>query len=114
MDTDSTVLGKKVVFTPSLLDEIKSLYNKYNFKIILIGNSKKGKDIDKQLNSSNIKSEIIFVDETNSTLEARKLYWQENKPKGFWRLIPESLRLPPVHYDDYAAIVIGNRYINAR
>ena len=73
----------------------------------------KSGEIERQLNLSNIKSNIIFVDETNSTLEARKLYCQKNKPKGFWRLIPESLRLPPVHYDDYAAVVIGKRHLKS-
>lgn len=111
MDKNSSVIEKKVIATINFKKEISDYCKKYSFKKILIGNSKKGKELQTAIIASGIKPEIILVDEANSTLEARKLYWKENIPKGLLRLIPESLRLPPDPYDDYSAIVIGNRYL---
>ena len=67
---------------------------------------------EKKIAAMNLKATIIFVNEKGSTLEARKLYWADHKPKGLLRIIPTSLRLPHEDYDDYAAVVIAMRYIN--
>ena len=36
---------------------------------------------------------------------------QENPPKGWKKLIPLGMQVPPVPVDDYAAIVIGRKYL---
>lgn len=46
---------------------------------------------------------IEVVDEKGSTLEGRKRYWVLHPPRGLWRLIPTSLRVPPRDIDDLAA-----------
>lgn len=46
---------------------------------------------------------VESVDERGSTLEGRRLYWLLHPPKGLWRLIPVSLRIPPRDIDDLAA-----------
>jgi len=54
---------------------------------------------------------IHVVDETNTTLQARQLYFDDNPPKGLWRLVPRGLLLPPVPLDGYAAALIVRRYL---
>ena len=49
------------------------------------------------------------VDETNTTLEARKLYYLDHPPKGLWRLIPRGLLVPDEPLDGYAALLIVRR-----
>jgi len=46
------------------------------------------------------------IDESYSTLEGRALYWQLHPPRGLWRLVPTSLRVPPRPIDDLAAWAI--------
>lgn len=46
---------------------------------------------------------VESVDEKGSTLEGRRLYWLLHPPKGLWRLIPVSMRVPPRDIDDLAA-----------
>lgn len=46
---------------------------------------------------------VESVDEKGSTLEGRRLYWRLHPPKGLWRLVPLSLRVPPRDIDDLAA-----------
>lgn len=43
------------------------------------------------------------VDESYSTLKGRELYWTLHPPRGFRKLIPLSLQVPPRDVDDLAA-----------
>ncbi len=52
---------------------------------------------------------ILLVDEENTTLEARALYWKLHKPGLLMRLIPEGLRVPDRVLDDLAACIIALR-----
>lgn len=53
--------------------------------------------------------EVLTVDERNTTLEARGLYWKLHKPNFWIRLIPEGLRIPARVLDDLAAWAIAVR-----
>ncbi|MDT8903812.1 pre-16S rRNA-processing nuclease YqgF [Anaeroselena agilis] len=53
---------------------------------------------------------VRLVDEHRSTDEARARYWRDNPPRGLARLVPVTLRVPPVPVDDYVAVIIAERY----
>lgn len=53
--------------------------------------------------------EVLTVDERNTTLEARALYWRLHKPGIFMRILPEGLRVPDRMLDDLAAWAIAIR-----
>ncbi len=74
---------------------------------IVVGNgttSKKILNIIKHLNP-------ILVDEKNTSLIAKELYFKDNPPCGLMKLIPPGLRSPNVLIDDYAAYAIALRYL---
>lgn len=52
--------------------------------------------------------EVELVSEYETTLKARDLYWKLHPPRGLWKLVPTSLRLPPRDIDDLAAWAIIN------
>ncbi|MCH2667796.1 MAG: hypothetical protein MKZ59_07505 [Deinococcales bacterium] len=52
-----------------------------------------------------------ICDETNTSFEARDLYFQDFPPKGLVRFLPRGLWFPNVPIDDYAACVIARRYL---
>jgi hypothetical protein len=54
---------------------------------------------------------IHSVDEFETTRFARSLYFAEHPPRGWRRLIPLGLQLPPRPIDDYAAILIARRFL---
>jgi len=51
-----------------------------------------------------------FVDETNTTLEARRLYYEDNPPRGLLRFVPRGLLVPNAPLDGYAALLIIRRW----
>jgi RNase H-fold protein (predicted Holliday junction resolvase) len=56
---------------------------------------------------------VSVIDEKNSTFEARTLYFDLNPPRGFARFLPRGLLSPPGPIDDYAAIILGRRYLKS-
>lgn len=53
---------------------------------------------------------VHVIDETDTTYRARALYFADHPPRGWRRLIPLGLQLPPRPIDDYAALLIARRY----
>lgn len=84
---------------------------RYKVSTLVIGQGSFGDALARDLACLELKIETVFVPEKNSTREARKLYWQDNQPEGFWKFIPTSLRTPPRPVDDYAAVVLGKRHL---
>ena len=77
--------------------------------ILVLGDGTGSKLVQKTLQKRNL--EPILIDETNTTLEARHLYFNDNPHKGLSRFLPRGLRLPPKYLDDYAAYAIALHYI---
>jgi RNase H-fold protein (predicted Holliday junction resolvase) len=111
LNDDGKVLEKEIVSREEIKDKTFQFILEHPSSTLVIGKSFNGNKVKEELQDLNIK--ICFVAEINSTLEARDLYWRENPPKGLWKIIPVSLRLPPVPIDDYAAVILGRRACGA-
>ena len=77
-------------------------------KFIVIGNGTTGRAFTERVRKI-VGHEIITVDERNTTLEARSLYWRLHRPGIFVRLLPEGMRVPPRVIDDLAAWAVALR-----
>lgn len=108
---NSDVLEHKIINSEELVQIIKSLLEKYIIKTIIMGNGTSSKKKYDLLKREFIDRDIVLINEYRTTDEARKLYFQENPPKGWKKLIPLGMQVPPVPVDDYAAIVIGRKYL---
>lgn len=108
---NSDVLEHKIINSEELVQIIKSLLEKYIIKTIVMGNGTSSKKKYDLLKQEFIDRDIVLINEYRTTDKARKLYFQENPPKGWKKLIPLGMQVPPVPVDDYAAIVIGRKYL---
>jgi RNase H-fold protein (predicted Holliday junction resolvase) len=55
-----------------------------------------------------------LVDEYETTLRARARYFADHPPRGWKRLVPRGMLLPERPVDDYAALLIAERYLEGR
>lgn len=55
-----------------------------------------------------------IVREAGTTLEARRRYFRDHPPRGWRRLLPLSLQVPPEDYDDYVAELLLERVLGGR
>ena len=63
---------------------------------------------------ASLEAPVHLVDERETTLRARHLYFADHPPRGWRRLIPIGMQLPPRAIDDYAAVLIGRRFLQER
>jgi RNase H-fold protein (predicted Holliday junction resolvase) len=54
---------------------------------------------------------IELVDEYETTLRARARYFADHPPRGWRALIPRGMLLPERPIDDYAALLIAERFL---
>ncbi len=54
---------------------------------------------------------IHITDEIATTLRARTRYFADHPPRGWRRFVPRGMLLPPRPIDDYAALLIAERYL---
>ena len=54
---------------------------------------------------------FVLVDERETTLRARARFFDDHPPRGWKRLVPRGMLLPDRPIDDYAALLIAERYL---
>ena len=92
---------------------IETLLRKYDARIVVLGHATSSAALRAELESiaQAHNATIVVIDETGSTLEARPLYWEKFPPRGLKKLLPLSLQTPPVPLDDFAALVLAQRFL---
>lgn len=78
-------------------------------EVVLLGGGTTFKDFEQVLQRNGIRYEI--VDESFTTLRARKAYFQIHPPKGLRRCIPSSLLIPKRDVDDLAAWELVKKWL---
>jgi RNase H-fold protein (predicted Holliday junction resolvase) len=56
---------------------------------------------------------LTLINEHGTTLFARSRYFDDHPPRGWRRFVPRGMLLPPRPIDDYAALLIAERYLAA-
>jgi len=110
VDSNLSVLQREVISIEEIVKTIQDSLNIYRIKNIILGNGTNYKQIKKKLREHFSQLKIILIEEEFSTLEARGKYFKANPPRGIFKLIPLSLRVPPGHYDDFVAVLLAEKY----
>jgi|LSQX01.1.fsa_nt_gb RNase H-fold protein (predicted Holliday junction resolvase) len=106
------VLHRDVLLTEMVGEAVDVLMRRHGAQDIVVGDGTAAKIVIQRLYDFRPSSQIMVIAETNTTLLARKRYWQEHSPGCLMLLLPVGMRMPPRPVDDYAAIIIGERFID--
>ncbi|MBQ1461974.1 MAG: pre-16S rRNA-processing nuclease YqgF [Selenomonas sp.] len=110
LDEDGKVLSQRVIETQNLIAEITTAKATYGFSRLVMGNGTTSKEARQRL-SEVPALEILVRDEYRTTEMAKGEYWKANPPKGWRRLLPVTMQVPPVPVDDFVAVILGRRYL---
>ena len=110
---DCTCSEKGVVPVGELFQTLQSLYLPPLPEAIVVGKCGWTSIVTDIIGKLGPEIPIVLVDETNSTYEARPLYFKEHPPIGIWWFVPLGLQTPGRPIDDYAAWIIGKRWWQA-
>lgn len=104
-----TVVAQGIVNADQLLGLARQLCTAHKIGTIALGQGTNAGPVGAELAS--LGRRIVLIDERETTLRARALYFRENPPRGWRRFIPRGMQLPPRPIDDYAAVLIGRRFL---
>ncbi|HTA39379.1 MAG TPA: RuvX/YqgF family protein [Candidatus Acidoferrales bacterium] len=110
LDADGTALVQGIEGLTGLLDRLKAVVADFGPSALAVGRGTNAARVTKSLEALGLP--IHQVDEYETTRFARSLYFAENPPAGWRRLVPLGLQVPPRPVDDYAAILIARRYLD--
>ncbi len=113
LDSDGQPVFLQTVQAAYFAETAKNLLEKFTPSIVLLGNGTAAEEtlslLAGVLPGSGMPLEK--VDERNTTLLARDLYWQYNPPSGWKKWLPRGLLPLPEAVDGYAALALGRRWL---
>lgn len=114
LGSDGVRVALEVVQLGELGDRIARDVAAAAIEAICIGHATNSREVEKLCRSRWPDIPVAIVDETNTTLDARRRYYDENPPKGLLRLLPRGLLVPSAPLDGYAALLIIERWHRVR
>lgn len=106
------VVLQRVIETKNLEQEVSEAQKKFAFCRLVEGNGTTSKDARARMQKILPHLPITVINEYRTTELAKGEYWKANPPKGWRRLLPLTMQVPPVPVDDFVAVILGHRYLN--
>lgn len=107
-----SLLWRQVRATEELaagLDEAKEVAP---YSLVIVGAGTHSRETVHVIREHNPSTAILIVDEKNTTLEAREKYWEYHPRKGWRRLLPATMQVPPDPVDDFVALILAERVLH--
>ena len=101
-----------VIPTDEFESTLKKLSAQFNIELAILGNGTTHAETEKKIIALNLPVKI--VDEKFTTEIARRLYWKKNPPKGWRKLLPTTLQVPPEPVDDIVAEILVLRHLGVK
>ncbi|MDB4651184.1 resolvase [Synechococcus sp. AH-551-E05] len=105
------VLAGAVVPPEAVMAWVKHWHEQHGFDQIIVGDGTGG---TQWIHAFNGLAHVQSVNERGTTLRARQRYWEFWPPRGWQRLLPRGLRLPPNELDAIAALVMAEDHLKQR
>ncbi len=115
---EDQVDGIKILFrgvfpTEALAEHLQRTNQEFAPELIVVGDGTKSKGTQQIIREALPGKSLLIVDERDTSIHARERYWIEN-PRRWWRrFLPSTLLTPPDPVDDYVAVIIAERVLNA-
>jgi RNase H-fold protein (predicted Holliday junction resolvase) len=112
LDYQAQEKEKTIVKIDELIEHLKEIFKIYQIEEIIIGNGTGAEKIIKMVKNNFKQSKISLVEEEFTTEEAQARYLQEKPMSNYEKLLRKivswKLKKP---LDDYAALIIGEKYL---
>ena len=112
LTAEGTVLYQEVIPAGLLVDAAMRLIAAHDPTIIM-GSGTTSTAAKRRIEEAGGR-DVVLVDEYRTTDEARRAYWKKYPPRGWRRFVPRGMLLPPEPVDDFAAIILAQRFLAAR
>lgn len=105
------LIWRDIVPTPDIAAALVTAAQISEFSMIIIGSGTSSRTLVETLRETLPSIGILVVDEKETTIQARERYWEHNPRRGWRRLLPATMQVPPEPVDDFAAFVLAERVL---
>lgn len=109
LNSAGEIIFQRVIATADLEAALKNLVAQNEIELAILGDGTTHKAAEKILRAVGLSVQI--VDEKHTTEEARRLYWKKNPPRGWRKLLPTSMQVPPEPVDAIVAEILVRRFL---
>ena len=107
----NSVIDALVLPAEQLCDQLTQWQEQTRLRQLVIGDGTSSKHWQTAIKHL---APVVVVNEAGTTLRARERYWQIWPARGWRRLLPRGLRLPPCELDAIAALVLLEDHLGER
>lgn len=107
------LLWRSVAPTEIVVPKIHEAYVVSSFELIIVGGGTSSQRLVQAIRERLPSMGILVVDERDTTLAARERYWEHHPRRGWRRILPSTLQVPPDPVDDFVALILAERVLLA-
>lgn len=105
------LVWRAVVPRDELLEKLNYALTLAAFQLIIVGGGTQSNSVVAEFREAVPSLGILVVDESDTSLHARERYWEHHPRRGWRRLLPATLQVPPEPVDDFAALILAERVL---
>lgn len=106
-------LWRTIAPVEEIVDSIHQAGEIASFAMVVVGRGTGSRSLVKHISDQIPGASMLLVDEKDTTWQARERYWEHNPRRGWRRLLPASMQVPPVPVDDFVALILAERVLLA-
>lgn len=108
-----TLLWRTIGDADSIEEELDKAIAVEPYNLVIVGSGTRSRPIVHRIREHLPSVGVLVVDERDTSLMARERYWEHHKRRGWRRLIPATLQVPPEPVDDFVAVILAERVLGA-
>lgn len=107
------LLWRAVVPAEDIVEQAGNAWDQAAFSLVIVGSGTQSREVVSRIRSRFPAMAILVVDERDTTMQARERYWLHNPRRGWRRFLPATLQAPPEPVDDFVALILAERVLQA-
>lgn len=107
----TSMLWRAVVPTDAVLPKLHEAYVVSPFELVIVGGGTTSRQVVQSIREHLPSMGILVVDERDTSLQARERYWEHHPRRGWRRILPATLQVPPEPVDDFVAMILAERVL---
>lgn len=112
-EDEISMLWRAIAPREEIIGYIEKAQEAAGFSMIVIGRGTTSKNLVTEVREAFPSAAILLVDETDTTNQARERYWEHNPRRGWRKLLPSTMQVPPEPVDDFVGLILAERVLMA-
>lgn len=112
VEKGEVILFRAVCDVADVIDTVIRANSEFKPELVVVGNGTNSKAVQSKVREALPGCAMLILDEHDTSMRARERYWQHTPRRGWRRLLPSTMQVPPVPIDDFVAVILAERALS--